>query len=295
MRARHPDSEGFVESGGVSIGYELFGDGDVTLLLLPTWTIINTRFWKLQVPYLARHFRVITYDGPGNGRSGRTVDPQSYSLAAQASHAIDVMDETGTEEAVLVSLSMGSMWSLSVAAEHPDRVLGQVFIGPSLPITPPSPARAGIEGAFWVEHVDPQGWEKYNAHYWTTNYQDFSEFFFSQCFPEPHSTKQREDCVGWAMETHAEVLVAEATARGVDHNTVLDLCSRVTSPVLVIHGDDDRISPLSRGRRLAEATAGSLVTVQDGGHIPLARDPVVVNLLIKDFADRLAGRQKAPA
>jgi pimeloyl-ACP methyl ester carboxylesterase len=97
------------------------------------------------------------------------------------------------------------------------------------------------------------------------------------------------------METHAEVLVAEATARGVDHNTVLDLCSRVTSPVLVIHGDDDRISPLSRGRRLAEATAGSLVTVQDGGHIPLARDPVVVNLLIKDFADRLAGRQKAPA
>ena len=213
MRARHPDSEGFVESGGLSIGYEVFGEGDVTLLLLPTWTIIHSRFWKLQVPYLARHFRVITYDGPGNGRSDRTVDPQTYSLAAQASHAIDVMDETGTDEAVLVSLSMGSMWSLSVAAEHPDRVLGQVFIGPSLPITPPSAARAGIEDAFWAEHVDPQGWEKYNAHYWKTNYQDFAEFFFSECFPEPHSTKQREDCVGWAMETQAEVLVAEATAR----------------------------------------------------------------------------------
>ena len=295
MRARHPDSEGFVESGGLSIGYEVFGEGDVTLLLLPTWTIIHSRFWKLQVPYLARHFRVITYDGPGNGRSDRPVDPQTYSLAAQTSHAIDVMDETGTDEAVLVSLSMGSMWSLSVAAEHPDRVLGQVFIGPSLPITPPSAARAGIEDAFWAEHVDPQMWEKYNAHYWKTNYQDFAEFFFTECFPEPHSTKQREDCVGWAMETQAEVLVAEATARGVDHDTVLDLCSRVTSPVLVIHGDDDRISPLSRGRRLAEATAGSLVTVQDGGHIPLARDPVVVNLLVKDFADRLAGRQKAPA
>ena len=294
MRARHPDSEGFVESGGLSIGYEVFGEGDVTLLLLPTWTIIHSRFWKLQVPYLARHFRVITYDGPGNGRSDRTVDPQNYSLAAQASHAIDVMDETGTDEAVLVSLSMGSMWSLSVAAEHPDRVLGQVFIGPSLPITPPSAARAGIEDAFWAEHVDPQGWEKYNAHYWKTNYQDFAEFFFSECFPEPHSTKQREDCVGWAMETQAEVLIGEATARDVDHNTVLDLCSRVTSPVLVIHGDDDRISPLSRGRRLAEATAGSLVTVEDGGHIPLARDPVVVNQLIREFAGRISGPTGSP-
>jgi pimeloyl-ACP methyl ester carboxylesterase len=295
VRARHPDSEGFVESGGLSIGYEVFGEGDVTLLLLPTWTIIHSRFWKLQVPYLARHFRVVTYDGPGNGRADRTVEPQMYSLTAQTSHAIDVMDATDTAAAVVVSLSMGSMWSLMLAANQPDRVLGQVFIGPSLPITPPAATRAGIEDAFWAEDIDPQGWDKYNAHYWQTNYEDFAEFFFSECFPEPHSTKQREDCVGWAMETQAEVLVAEAKADDVDHETVLDLCSRVTSPVLVIHGDHDRISPLSRARRLAEATGGSLITVQGGGHIPLARDPVVVNLLVKDFSDRLAGRRKAPA
>jgi len=295
MRARRPDSEGFVESEGLSIGYEVFGGGDVTLLLLPTWTIIHSRFWKLQVPYLARHVRVITYDGPGNGRSDRTVEPQMYSLAAQTSHAIDVMDATDTAAAVLVSLSMGSMWSLMLAADQPDRVLGQVFIGPSLPITPPAAARAGIEDSFWAEHIDPQGWDKYNAHYWQTNYEDFAEFFFFECFPESHSTKQREDCVGWAMETTPEVLVAKARVDDVNHETVLDWCSRVTSPVLVIHGDDDRISPLSRARRLAEATGGSLVTVQGGGHIPLARDPVLVNLLIKDFADRLPGRQKTPA
>ena len=246
MRARNPDSEGFVESGGLSIGYEVFGEGDVTLLLLPTWTIIHSRFWKLQVPYLARHFRVITYDGPGNGRSDRSVDPEVFSLEAQASYALDVMDATDTAEAVVVSLSMGSMWSLKLAANHPNRVLGQVFIGPSLPITPPAAARAGIEDAFWAEHDGHQGWDKYNAHYWKTNYEDFAEFFFSECFPEPHSTKQREDCVGWATETQAKFLVAEAKVEDVDHEKVLELCSRVTSPVLVIHGDHDRISPLSR-------------------------------------------------
>jgi pimeloyl-ACP methyl ester carboxylesterase len=295
MRARSPDSEGFVESGGLGIGYEVFGEGDVTLLLLPTWTIIHSRFWKLQVPYLARHFRVVAYDGPGNGDSDRTVDTESYSLAAQASYVIDVMDATNTDEAVLVSLSMGAMWSLSVAADHPDRVLGQVFIGPSLPITPPSPARAGIEDAFWAEPDDPQGWDKYNAHYWLTDFQDFAEFFFSECFPEAHSTKPREDSVGWALETTPEVLVAEAAADDVDHEMVLDWCSRVTGPTLVIHGDDDRISPLSRGRRLAESTGGTLVTLEGSGHIPLARDPVVVNLLIKDFADRLRSRSWTPA
>ena len=295
MRARHPDSEGFVESGGLSIGYEVFGEGDVTLLLLPTWTIIHSRFWKLQVPYLARHFRVITYDGPGNGRSDRPVDPEVYSLGAQASYALDVMDVTDTAEAVVVSLSMGSMWSLMLAADHPDRVLGQVFIGPTLPITPPTPARAEFEDEFWGEHDDPKGWDKYNAHYWLSDWKDFAEFFFAQCFPEPHSTKQREDCVGWALQTEPEVMVAEASSDDVNHETVLDWCGRATGPVLVIHGDDDRISPLSRAHRLAEATGGTLVTVRDGGHIPLARDPVLVNLLIKDFADRLTGPQKAPA
>ena len=71
MRAREPDADGFVDRGGVKLHWEVFGDGETTLLLLPTWTIIHARFWKAQVPYLARHFRVVTYDGPGNGRSDR--------------------------------------------------------------------------------------------------------------------------------------------------------------------------------------------------------------------------------
>ncbi|MGH8948505.1 MAG: alpha/beta fold hydrolase, partial [Acidimicrobiia bacterium] len=145
------------------------------------------------------------------------------------------------------------------------------------------------------EQDDPKGWEKYNAHYWLTNYADFADFFFSRCFPEAHSTKQREDCVGWAMGTRPEVLIAEARADAVDHETLLAWCDRVASPVLVIHGDDDRISPLSRAIRLAEVTGGDLVTLEGGGHIPLARDPIIVNRLIKEFADRIGVRERVQA
>jgi predicted glycosyltransferase len=70
---------------------------------------------------------------------------------------------------------------------------------------------------------------------------------------------------------------------------VLDWASRVSVPTLVIHGDDDRISPLSRAEILARATGGELVVLEGAGHIPLARDPVRVNLLLREFVERVSG------
>ena len=49
--------------------------------------------------------------------------------------------------------------------------------------------------------TDPSGWRRLNAKYWSEHYEDFVEFFFGECFNEPHSTKPREDCVEWAFET----------------------------------------------------------------------------------------------
>lgn len=290
MRARYPDHTGVVEGDGVQVGYEVFGKGAPTVLLMPTWTIIHSRFWKMQVPYLARHFRVVTFDGPGNGRSTRSLDVDSYGIETQARHALDVLDATGTDRAVLVSLSKASMWSLWLGSEHQERVLGQVFIDPTLPLTPQASERASIAETFTKVLENPQGWEKYNAHHWLTNYQDFVEFFFSQCFSEAHSTKQREDSVGWAMETNGQVLIADLNIEELtlDRETILDWCERVTNPVLVIHGDDDHISPRSRGLALAEATGGTLMSLAGSGHIPLARDPVRVNLAIREFVERVS-------
>src|SRR5215211_3914710 len=76
----------------------------------------HARFWKAQVPYLARHFRVVTYDGPGNGRSDRPLEPGPYGWEEQGRSALAVLDATGTERAVLVSLSMASQWALWLMA-----------------------------------------------------------------------------------------------------------------------------------------------------------------------------------
>jgi hypothetical protein len=57
MRARLPDESGYVVNDGVRIYYEVHGTGHPAILLLPTWAIIDSRHWKMQVPFLARQYR----------------------------------------------------------------------------------------------------------------------------------------------------------------------------------------------------------------------------------------------
>jgi pimeloyl-ACP methyl ester carboxylesterase len=114
MRAREPDVDGYVEQGGVKIHYEAFGEGEPTLLLLPTWTIIHKRFLKAQIGYLDRHVRPVTHDGPGNGHSDRPEDPAAYRHATQLEYALAVLDATGTDRAVVAGLWQGSAWALGL-------------------------------------------------------------------------------------------------------------------------------------------------------------------------------------
>src|SRR5207248_7651147 len=118
-RAQYPDATGLVERDGVHLRWEVYGDGEPTILLLPTWSIVHSRHWKMQVPYLARHYRVVTFDGRGNGRSDRPTGPDAYAEREFVADAVAVMDATETERAVVAGLSMGSQRALLLAAEHP--------------------------------------------------------------------------------------------------------------------------------------------------------------------------------
>jgi pimeloyl-ACP methyl ester carboxylesterase/predicted glycosyltransferase len=292
-RARYPDQEGFVERDGVRTFYEAYGDGDTAILLLPSWSLIHSRCWKGQIPYLSRHFRVVTFDGRGNGKSDRPPDPEAYREEEFAADALAVMDATGTERAVLVSLSRGAERSLLIGASHPERVAGMVFIAPALPLPPASP-RAGAEEAFVTPRESYEGWEKWNKHYWLEHYEDFLEFFTSQIFTEPHSTKQREDAIGYALETDPETLVATQLApRFPDEDTVRALTAQTRWPVLVVHGRQDAVRPHDSGAALAEMTGGAMVTLEGSGHNPPARDPVKVNVLLRDFVDPTAAQPRS--
>ena len=195
-RARYPDSEGYVERDGVRTFYEVYGEGEQTMLFVPPWSIVHSRCWKMQIPYFARHHRVVVFDPRGNGKSDRPQAPEAYAEPEFAADTVAVMDATGTEHAFLVTLSLGAQRSLIVAAEHPERVDGIVFIAPSLPIAPGHDYR---KVPFDVPLDTDEGWAKFNADFWRRDYPGFVEFFMSQCVTEPHSTKPIEDAVGWGL------------------------------------------------------------------------------------------------
>lgn len=288
MRARYADCEGIVARDGVDIRYERYGQGWPAILLLPTWSLVPSRHWKMQVAYLARHFTVVCFDGRGSGKSGRPAGPAAYSDGEFASDALAVMDAAGIETAVLVSLSCGARWALRLGAEHPDRVLGAVFIAPAVSLVPLLAERRVQR--FGEVLDDPVGWQTYNAHYWKTHYPEFVTFFMGRIFTEPHSTKQVEDATGWALETDGETLAAaDLGLECCGAESTRRLAARLACPVMVIHGTGDAVRGHDEGEALARCTGGALVTLAGAGHFPHTRDPVRVNLLIRQFAER-AGR-----
>jgi pimeloyl-ACP methyl ester carboxylesterase len=283
MRAREPDHEDVVVRDGVRVGYEVYGAGEPTILLLTSWAIVHARQWKAQVPYLARRFRVITVEARGNGRADRPGTAEAYSDREYVDDAVAVLDAAGADQAVVVGLSLGGRHALQLAAWYPERAAGVIAIGTALPWPLPPD--------FDEPKDSNEGWDKANRHYWLSDYHGWVEFFMSQVFTEPHSIKQWEDGVGYGLETTAETLLLTAPAVAAPTAEEAEaICRQVRCPVLVVHGDQDGIVPYETGVALAHWTGGQLVTIHGGGHAPTLRDPVLANVLIRDFAQSLRPR-----
>jgi pimeloyl-ACP methyl ester carboxylesterase/predicted glycosyltransferase len=284
MRALEPIRAGMVESNGVPISWEEYGAGDQTVLFMPPWQITHSRIFKQQYPYFARYFRVLTYDPPGNGRSGRPVS--GYDLDQCAADALAVLDATGTTRASLVGFSRSAWYGVILAAEHPERVDRLVLIGSAL-------HEGRLVDDFHAVHERPEGWQKYTADYWRRDYRGFLEFFYDQILVEPHSTKPHDDGVAWGLETTPEVLIAtvdEFRCR----TPLADLLARVRVPTLIVHGTRDRIRSFKIAEEVHAAIPDStLVAFEGSGHAPHLRDPVRFNLLVRDFLRPQAPRRRS--
>jgi pimeloyl-ACP methyl ester carboxylesterase/predicted glycosyltransferase len=297
MRAREPDEQGYVDRDGIKIGYETFAFHEhngqrPTVLFVPIDSIVHSRAWKAQVPYLAQHYRVVTIDPRGNGRSDRPTEPSAYDDLAFVDDTIAVMDRLGVDSAVLVGICLSAWRALLVASLHADRVLGVVAVAPWIKDrTPPHPFRLEAVQRFDEELESYDGWYKTNRHFWRDHWQEYAQFFFGEMLPEPHSTKQFEDVVGFARQTSAECMLAEKDGVQYPHSAeeAEALLRALTQPVLVIQGSDDRCQPQARQENLVRITGAEHLVIEGSGHLPMARHPIVVNRAIKRFVDRVTG------
>ena len=278
-----------MDRDGVEIHYEVFGSGDTTLLMIPPAPITHSRIWKGLVPYLARHYRVVTVDGRGNGGSDRPTDPAEHTGEANLGDIVGVLDATGTTSAVVVAHCHANWWAVTLAHHHPDRVDALIAIEPGVPYLGRPQPHWVATAPHWEEILeDPTGWELNNRHVYVTRHRDWIEFFFGQQLVEPHSTKQYEDAVAWALESTGKVLTAgeEGFDEGLpDRETVEVMCRSLRVPTLTIHGDLDVCQHVDRGREFARITGGELLVMEGAGHLTPAREPVKVNRAIRRFVD----------
>jgi pimeloyl-ACP methyl ester carboxylesterase/predicted glycosyltransferase len=299
MRAKLPNRHGFVDRDGVKIHYEVYGEGAETMLFLPPWSIVHSRVYKAQLPYFSERFRCVAFDARGNGKSDRPMDAAAYSLDQSIADALAVMDATETAEAILVGLSLGGLHACVLAAYHPDCVRAAVLVGTVATVGRGYPYMTPRH--FLAQREQFDGWDKYNREHWLADYPDFAEHFVRNICIEPHSTKQIEDGIGWAGETSGPVLVKTVEARSIPPGVDVgeEMYRKIRCPLLLIHGDDDRIQPHERAALVTEITGAELVTFAGAGHNPLGRFPAKCNVLITDFLDRklglaAPGRRAAP-
>jgi pimeloyl-ACP methyl ester carboxylesterase/predicted glycosyltransferase len=287
-RALYPSADGFVERDGVRVHWERYGSGVPAYLLLPTWEALHSRIWKCQIPYLARYRTVVTFDPRGNGRSDRPQDPALYARREYAEDAVAVLDATGVERALVVAwCDLGE--SLILAAEHPDRVAGLVEIAPAIQLANMSPEPVAYS---FDDRLDTDvRWAKENRHYWLRDWGGYVEFFFGECFSEPHSTKQLEDAVGWALETDPETMLLSFRGwndKVIERAEATALAERISCPGVVVQGTEDALVDPVRGHAVAAEMEWGHVGLEGSGHGPHARDPVRTNLLLRAAGSAIA-------
>ena len=175
-------------------------------------------------------------------------------------------------------LSCGTLWGVQLAADHPDRVLGLVAIGPAVPLDagPPRAQRLPVRRA---ARRDRGLGEVQRPLLAARLPRTSSSSSSAGCSPSRtrRSRSRTASGGGWRSTPATLIDTRPGARRRAAARASASVCERVRCPVLVIHGDEDAIRPHAAGAALAEVTGGSLVTIAGGGHGPHARDPVVVN------------------
>jgi len=234
----------YARSGGVHIAYQVFGEGDLDLVLVPGFTTHVELLWEHEptarfLEGLASFARVINFDRRGSGLSDPVV--AAPTLEQRMDDVRAVMDAAGSERAALVGISEGVPMSILFAATYPQRVLALVCSG-------------GMARSTYAEDYP-----------WGTHVQALVESAVELILPhwgdgsiiEVSSPSQAGDPQARAFYGRLERATASPGMLAALSQMFLDLDVReivpsVHAPALILHRTRDRLVNVHHGRWLAE-------------------------------------------
>lgn len=108
------------DANGIKLSYEIHGnENSEPLILVSGWTL-KKEMWIAQVSPLSEHFKVITFDNRGCGKSDRPDIP--YTMDIFADDIIGLMDYLKINKAHMMGYALGAMVLQVLALKYPNRV-----------------------------------------------------------------------------------------------------------------------------------------------------------------------------
>jgi pimeloyl-ACP methyl ester carboxylesterase len=274
----------YARSGDVHIAYQVFGEGDLDLVIVPGFTSHVELVWEHPparrfLEGLASFARVIAFDRRGSGLS----DPVdgAPTLEQRMDDVRAVMDVAGVERAALLGISEGVPMSILFAATYPDRVQALVCAGgmarsteaDDYPWAPP--AEALLESG--LELILP-------------SWGDGS--VLEVAAPSQADNQEARAFFGRMERMSASPAMMTSMAQMFLDIDVRDVVPSVHVPTLVIHRRYDRLVNVRQGRWLAEHLPNAeLVELPGNDHIPYYENPEKTLGVVQEF---LTGTRYAP-
>jgi len=254
----------FIDVPGAKLFAIRSGPAQGTVILAIGGWIGSSELWQAPLAALSDSHVTLTYDHRGTGIS--MCDPVSITFENLVADALAVLNAYGVRRCAVAAESAGAQTALALAARFPNTVSHLVVVDGmySRGIAPESdPFLQGLHSA----------------------YSATIERFVQLCIPETNS----EHIKAWGRKIVARADANAAIALRMV-GSITDITAelvRVTQPTLLIHGDLDKIVPLTSSQALAAALPNAELQVLEGcGHVPTLTEPYKVADLIRTFLRR---------
>ena len=227
--------EGKVEVNGVNLWYRISGEGE------PVAQIHGAGFGHFNfdpaTPELSKHFKVIDYDMRGYGQSDRPL--QHYDMEVWADDLAGLMDALEIEEAHVHGTSMGGMIAIAFAGKYPERTTSVVINCAA--------AKLGVTGRLifknWIDiaRMDPDGpGSRLLAELIT--WQALSKRFL-----EEQDADELTGLIQQILRDSNRIEVFTAACQAMCDMDLTSWLPKITSPALVLGGDEDLMTPWDQG------------------------------------------------
>jgi pimeloyl-ACP methyl ester carboxylesterase len=221
----------------IDIYFEIHGSGPPLVLIMGLRR--NAEWWYRQVPELSKHFTIIAFDNRGAGRSDKP--EMDYSIRLFADDTAELMNFLRITRAHVLGISMGGYIAQELAINHPDKVNGLVL------------GCTGCGGRRAVL-MSEERIEKFLANKGLTPEQILRkdmDLYFSDRFVREHPERIEEFVeISFLYYQPADAFFRQFNAC-LNHDTV-DRIGEISSPTLIMTGDDDPLVPFENSLILKE-------------------------------------------